>query len=170
MLLALGLWALDAAADTGPPAWAPTLQPAGAGRLTWWGLQAYDARLWVAAGFRHQRFEQHAFALELTYARDFSAADIASRSLDEMRRAGPLPEQDAARWQEQLRALLPDVRPGDRITGLHEPQAGARFLLNGRPIGEIADPRFAARFFGIWLAASTSAPELRASLLAGTPP
>ena len=161
---------MHAVANPQLQAWTPGLQPAGAGRLTWWGLQAYDARLWVAPGFRHRRFEQHAFALELTYARAFSGADIASRSLEEMRRAGPLAEQDAARWQEQLRALLPDVRPGDRITGVHQPQAGARFLLNGKPLGEIADPQFATRFFGIWLAPGTSAPELRAALLAGTPP
>jgi hypothetical protein len=133
-------------------------------------LQAYDARLWVAPGFRHQQFDRHVFALELTYARAFSAGDIARLSLQEIRRAAPITETDAARWEQQLRALLPDVRPGDRITGVHEPGAGARFLLNGRAIGQIADPQFAPRFFGIWLAASTSAPQLRASLLAGTPP
>jgi hypothetical protein len=147
-----------------------SLLPAGAGRLTWWGLQAYDARLWVAPGFRHQQFDYYVFALELTYARAFSAADIARTSLQEMRRAGPIADADAARWEQLLRVLLPDVRPGDRITGVHEPGSGARFLLNGREIGQIADPRFALRFFGIWLAASTSAPQLRASLLAGTPP
>jgi hypothetical protein len=146
------------------------LLPAGAGRLTWWGLQAYDARLWVAPGFRHQQFDQHVFALELTYARAFSGGDIARLSVQEMRRAGPITEADATRWEKLLRAMLPDVRPGDRITGVHEPGSGARFLLNGRDIGQISDPRFALRFFGIWLAASTSAPQLRASLLAGTPP
>jgi hypothetical protein len=169
-LLALALWTGGAAAAPELHAWAPGLQAAGSGRLTWFGLAAYDARLWAAPGFRHQRFAQHVFALELTYLRAFAAGQIARRSIDEMRRDGPLDDADATRWQEQLRAVLPDVRPGDRLTGLHRPGAGVLFLLNGRPAGEIADPRFGPRFFGIWLAPTTSAPGLREALLSGTAP
>lgn len=87
-----------------------------------------------------------------------------------MRREGPLDDADAMRWQDQLRAVLPDVRPGDRLTGLHRPGAGVMFLVNGRLAGEISDPRFGARFFGIWLAPTTSAPALREALLSGTAP
>lgn len=149
---------------------APALQPAGSGLLTWFGLRAYDARLWVAPGFRHSRFADSAFALELTYHRAFSARQIARRSIDEMRRHGPLPDGDAQRWQAQLEQLLPDVQPGDRIAGLHRPGRGAAFLFNGRALGELADARFAERFFGIWLAPATSAPDLRQALIAGTSP
>lgn len=149
---------------------APALQPAGAGRLTWFGIRAYDARLWVAPGFRHGRFADHVFALELHYLRDFAGADIALRSIEEMRRAAPLEAHEAREWQAQLRRVLPDVRAGDRITGLHQPGRGASFLVNGQPAGVIADARFAARFFGIWLAPTTSEPRLREALLAATPP
>ena len=124
----------------------------------------------VAPGFRHQAFAQHAFTLELHYLRDFTAAQIARRSLDEMRRAGPIAQADAQRWEDRLRQVLPDVKAGDRILGVHNPGRGAAFAVNGRAVGEIADPLFAARFFGIWLAASTSEPKLRAALLADTPP
>jgi hypothetical protein len=152
------------------PADTTGLQAAGSGRLTWFGIQAYDATLWVAPGFRRAEFERHAMGLELKYLRDFSARDIARRSLDEMRRAGPIAPADAQRWQEQLQQVLPDVRAGDRILGLHRPGRGASFLVNGRTAGEITDPAFSARFFGIWLAPATSEPKLREALLANTPP
>ena len=169
-MLALSLAAPPAAGSPQLREWAPALQPAGSGRLTWLGFSAYDARLWVGPGFRHARFAQHVLALELTYARAFSARQIAERSIEEMRRAGPLAPGDAARWQDELRRLLPDVQAGDRILGLHRPGRGALFLVNGRPAGEIAEPGFSARFFGIWLDPATSAPALREALLADTPP
>lgn len=156
--------AIAAVADTSG------LQAAGTGRLTWFGIRAYEAKLWVAPGFRQAEFERHALALELHYLRDFTARDIARRSIDEMRRAGPIAPADAQRWQDQLQQLLPDVRAGDRITGLHRPGRGASFLVNGRAAGDVADVNFSARFFGIWLAPTTSEPKLRESLLANTPP
>ncbi|MDM7457414.1 MAG: chalcone isomerase family protein [Tepidimonas sp.] len=108
--------------------------------------------------------------LELTYRRAFRGADIARRSLEEMRRAGPISASDEAAWLAAMQRIFPDVGPGDRIAGLWQPAVGARFVLtdaNGRRrlLGEVADVRFAERFFGIWLAASTSEPELRRALL-----
>ncbi|WP_255440862.1 chalcone isomerase family protein [Caenimonas sedimenti] len=148
----------------------PGLRPAGTGRLTWFGFQAYDARLWVGSGFSQAAFERSPFALELAYLRAFTGPDIARRSLDEMRRAGPIAPEDAQRWQAALQQLLPDVQPGDRILGLHRPGRGAAFAINGTWAGEILDARFARLFFGIWLAPTTSEPKLRQALLAGTPP
>jgi len=45
-----------------------------------------------------------------------------------------------------------------------------RFLLNGKPYGEVRDPEFAPLFFGIWLSPATSEPALRQSLLAQVQP
>lgn len=168
MLLAVA--ACAGAAQAQPLASPPPLQPAGGGQLTWFGLVAYEARLWVEPGFRQSRFGEHAFALELAYRRAFTSRQIAERSLEEMRRAGPLADADAQRWQERLQQVLPDVQPGDRIVGIHRPGSGALFLVNGKPAGAVADAQFSARFFGIWLAPTTSEPRLRAALLANTPP
>lgn len=148
----------------------PAAVPAGSGRLTYWGLAVYDASLWVAPGFRQEAPGSHAFALELHYLRAFSAADIARRSIDEMRRAGSFSAQQARRWAEALRHAFPDVKKGDRILGVHHPGVGARFYFNGSPSGEIADPPFARLFFAIWLGPATSEPALRAALLEGTTP
>ncbi|MDP3858484.1 MAG: chalcone isomerase family protein [Stagnimonas sp.] len=142
----------------------------GQGRLSWLGFDAYDAALWAPAGFRATEFARHAFTLELAYLRSFRGSDIAKRSIDEMRRAGEFSGTDADRWRAALERVLPDVRPGDRITGVHEPGRGARFLVNGRDAGAIEDPRFAALFFSIWLGPATSQPALRRALLSGAPP
>lgn len=159
-------WELPSAVRTAAGDW----REAGQARLTFLGFQVYDAKLWVAPGFQAAALERHAFALELRYLRDFRAADIARRSIEEMRQAEPLAAADAERWQAQLRAVLPDVRAGDRILGLHRPGVGAQFLVNGRPAGEIADPAFARRFFAIWLGPRSSEPALRQQLLAGAAP
>jgi len=143
----------------------PQARLQGTARLTWLGLHVYDARLWVAPGFAAAQPHGHAFALELTYARAFRGRDIAGRSLTEMRRAGEIESEVAGRWEAELAALLPDVKPGDRITGVHRPGRGASFFVNDRHAGDIADARFAERFFSIWLGAHTSQPAMRANLL-----
>ena len=148
----------------------PGLRAAGSARLTVWGFSAYDARLWVAPGFQSARFAEHALALELHYLRDFSAKDIARRSLEEMRRQASIPEAQATQWEAALRQAFPDVKAGDRITGIYRPEgpdAGARFLTNGQATGELRDAAFARLFFGIWLSPKTSEPALRQALLAG---
>ncbi len=168
--------ATGAAAST--PALAPTvtaaatvpLRAAGQGRLTFFGLHVYDAVLWTGQGFRADAFGEQPFVLELQYAREFTAADIARRSLDEMRRHAAFDAARAEGWRMRLAAVLPDVRRGDRIAGLHRPGQGAAFFHNGRPVGDIADPEFARLFFSIWLGEATSEPALRQRLLAGSPP
>jgi hypothetical protein len=148
----------------------PQAQPAGAATLRFWGFPVYDAQLWVAPGFRQSTFASHPLALQLQYRMGFTAADTARRSLEEMARGGPIDPALAQRWQDQLERVLPDVKAGDRLLGVHRPGRGAEFFHNGKRIGEIADPVFAGRFFGIWLGPATSEPQLRESLLAGTPP
>ncbi|MFC5496715.1 chalcone isomerase family protein [Caenimonas terrae] len=167
--LALGApCALRAQPAPGVGQFVPSAQAAGSARLRFWGLEVYDASLWVAPGFRPADFSSHRFALELRYLRGFSGADIAQRSLDEMRRVGGFSAAQAAQWQSALARLLPNVAAGDSITGINRPGSGVLFLSNGRPLGEIGDAHFARLFFGIWLAPSTSEPALRTALLAGS--
>ena len=51
----------------------------GSGRLTFLGLHIYDARLWAADEFAADRFDRHALALELQYARTLYGRLIAER-------------------------------------------------------------------------------------------
>jgi hypothetical protein len=148
----------------------PQAVPAGTARLTFWGFPVYDAQLWVTPGFRRSDFASQPLALELNYLRAFKSADVARRSLQEMQRTGAIEPTAARQWEDELRRMLPDMQPGDRVMGVHRPGSGAEFFVNGRRLGLLADPEFARRFFAIWLGPSSSEPGLREALLAGTAP
>ena len=158
------------AQPAGPSASLPGVRLAGEGTLRFLGFEVYRARLWVSPGFQPDDYAALPLALELSYQRDFTAEAIAGRSIEEMRRVGPFTRQQAARWQQDLQAALPDVKAGDRLTGLYRPGAGAVFQLQGRTVGEVADPEFSRLFFGIWLSQQTSEPRLREALLASRKP
>jgi len=145
-------------------------QAAGGGLLRFWGFEIYNAALWVEQGFHHNDFAGHPFALELAYLRSFTAQDIAERSLQEMARLAPIAPEQAEQWQRALAASFPDVKRGDRITGVHRPGEGVRFFTNGKLTGEIRNAEFAKLFFGIWLSPATREPVLRRSLLGKTEP
>lgn len=148
------------------------LRPRGVGQLRFFGLEIYTARLWTAEGFDAERHAQHPLALELAYARSFSAKQIAERSLQEMKRQTQIGSALEADWIQKLAAVLPDVKPGDRLLGIHRPQQGAVFQAGAQPgartLGAVDDPQFSALFFGIWLSSATSEPGLRAALLSAT--
>lgn len=142
----------------------------GSARMRYFGFNIYDATLWVAPGFSASRYAQTPFALQLDYLRSLDGSAIAERSLVEMRRATSITPEHEKRWLSAMQASFPDVKAGDRITGLHQPGVGARFWFNGTARPPIADTEFSRLFFGIWLADTTSEPRMRASLLAGAAP
>ena len=143
----------------------PGARMQGSGRLTFMMLAIYRARLWVGEGFDAAQCERTPLALELIYARTLHGKKIAQRSLDEMKRTGGFDEAQGARWLAAMTALFPDVNEGDRLVGVHRPGQSAAFFTNGKPAGEVRDAEFARRFFGIWLAPTSSQPKLRQQLL-----
>ena len=137
----------------------------GEATLRYWGLRVYRARLWTLPEFRPQELNKQTLLLELHYLLDLKGQAIAERSVQEMRRAPGFPETQATQWLAQMKQLFPDVKAGDRLTGLHLPGQGVRFWHNDRLLGEVPDAQFAQRFFGIWLAPSTSEADMRLALL-----
>lgn len=154
---------------TGSHPWLPGSRLTGEASLRYWGLRIYNARLWTLPTLRADQAVEHPLVLELEYQRDLKGRAIAERSLTEMLRAGTVPEQQAQQWLAHMQRLFPDVKNGDRLTGQHHPGQGASFGLNGQPIGRVDDPEFTRRFFGIWLAPTTSQPDLRSALLGLSP-
>ena len=129
------------------------------------GLPVYDIRLWVSDGFDPAAYEQHPLALEIEYARGFAGQQLAERSLAEMQRVASITPAQREAWLAAMLRAFPDVKPGERLTGVHRPAQGARFFHgSGRDV-EIADPAFARAFFAIWLSPRTSEPRLRSALL-----
>ncbi len=174
LLAALAWTAGSASANTAaappmpPPEIAAALPAAilqGRGTLRFFGLAVYEARLWAAAGFDPERYPAQPFALELRYARALAGPAIAERSIVEMRRSGEIDDEQARRWQQAMTRAFPDVVAGDRLTGLSQPDGSTRFFLNGQPTASLVDAAFTRRFFGIWLAPTTSEPSLRRQLI-----
>ena len=137
----------------------------GQGRLTYFGLAVYDARLWVQDGFKASEALRLPLALELEYSRTLYGNLIAERSLDEMKRGGEVTDAKAAEWLAQMKTLFADVKKGDRITGVQAPGLATRIFFNGKLRGEVRDAEFTRLFFGIWLSPRTSEPKLRDALL-----
>ena len=136
----------------------PNLKRWGSGEFRRFGFIVYEATLW--AGDDPQR---PPLALRLDYKRAIEGKAIAEASINEMRRFVP-DEALLEEWGERMRRIFPDVKPGDHILGVYRPD-GARFYQDEQLIGAISTAGFAEAFFGIWLDARTSAPELRAALL-----
>lgn len=135
------------------------LQLQGQGRMTFWGFDVYDARLYVT----DQR-GQAGFALDLNYLRSLKGADISKRTVEEMQRLG-VSEANRSAWGKRLDVLFPDVVSGSSLTAVYVPGRGTVFLNNGKPTGEIAGDDFAKAFFSIWLDPKTTAPKLRTALI-----
>ena len=136
----------------------PGLRRWGSGTFRRFGFHVYDATLWAGDDPL-----QPPLALRLDYRRSIAGKAIAEASVREMRTFVADADRLAA-WEAEMTRIFPDVRDGDHLVGLWQPD-GARFLQDGRVLGAVGDPAFARAFFGIWLDARTSAPGLRAALL-----
>ena len=136
-------------------------------RYTYWGFEVYDASLWGSSAFAPDNWAMQALVLELRYLRDFKGPDIAQRSMEEMQGQHTLSAAQQHNWSGVLQSLIPNVRNGERITGVYIPDKGMQLLHQDRLLGEVPDAELAKRFFGIWLAPETSQHQLRQRLLAG---
>jgi hypothetical protein len=150
--------------------WLGAPQLWGQAMFRYFGFSIYQAQLWVGprppeAGMS---WAQQPVVLSLQYQRDFKGDDIAQRSLEEMRRHPLMRESDQATWLATLKALIPDVRAGERLIGVYQPGQGLQLWHDGaslRELGTAPDALLAQVFMGIWLDPSTSQPELRQRLL-----
>lgn len=165
--------ALSGAAHAQPsPRTTPVVQQAlgapvlsGHGKFTYWGFHVYDAWLWVGDRGLDPKTLDQPFALVLRYARDFTGKDIADRSASEIAKLGLGSAAQQAGWLAWMRANIPDVKDGDTLTGLYQPEGGMTLLLNDRRVAANDDGVFARAFFSIWLDERTTGPALRAALL-----
>jgi len=138
----------------------------GEATMRFMGFRVYDIALWRA---KDALGPDTPYALTLTYAHAFASDAIAARSIHEMRAQGISDEPRLAGWQLALENTLPDVAAHDTLIGIAYPGKHADFYAGDRFLGRIEDSEFVAAFFGIWLSENTSAPRVRAKLLAGRP-
>ena len=158
LFLLLATQVVAAANGLTPPL--PDAQLVGQGQFTRFGFSVYQAQLWAPLG-RYVAGEP--FALSLTYSREIAGAKLVQASLDEMQKL-QVPAIQNKEWRAALERVLPDVLPGDSITGVYHPGQGAVFFHREQKIGKIEDD-LAKYFFAIWLDPRTSEPGLRQALL-----
>lgn len=151
--------ALPANATTG----LPELKAIGGGLLRIFGFQIYNAYLWTPAGTSFDRGKP--YVLDIHYLRNFTAQQLADRSIDEMQGQGVGSDTQYPKWIAEMKRVFADVKPGDRLTGVATAARTAKFFYNGSYRGEIADPAFTDAFFGIWLSEKSSQPRMRERLL-----
>lgn len=159
MLLPLPSWAAEK-----PPELSQSIQnmePIGTAKMRKFLLHVYDASFWSdRAGW-----SQAPYALSITYAMNFSAQELAERTLSEMQHVSDLPRTTLMEYANRLAKLWPDIKDGDRLTALALADGSTRFFHNGRHVGTLRDPQFAPAFFGIWLSPRSSEPSMRKQLL-----
>ena len=105
------------------------------------------------------------FALEFQYLRSVDRETIVKVSVEEIQQQSNFHSHVLADWQMQLVQIFPDIKKGDELIGLYDPQMPSQFFLNGTSIGEIDDADLSRHFFDIWLSEDTSKPQLRLQLL-----
>ena len=170
LMLIIGLYAVSishqAMATTSIPSFISqqldSAKTLGQSRFTYYFFDIYDATLYAPNG---EYSPQQPFALSLAYLRDFKGRDIADRSIDEMRDLGYRDVAYLAQWLVAMESAFPDIKSGDVLTGLVDPQQHTQFYLNGEPTHYVADPQFTEAFFAIWLSDNTSQPKMRKQLL-----
>ncbi len=142
----------------------PQAQLVGEARLKVLFWNVYDAKLYAGEGVWSS---DTPFALSLKYLRNLDGADIAKRSIDEIRQQGFDDEDAMTRWYGTLVKIIPDVSDTSTIIGIQNAARGTILYHNNQLIGEVADPLFSQWFFNIWLGEKTSEPKIRRKLIGG---
>jgi len=105
--------------------------------------------------------------LEAGYFWAIDGRDFGPATIEGMRRNVDAATLEALRPRlERFAALFVDVRPGDRYALTYLPGIGTELALNGRPLGTIPGPDFAAALFAIWLGPQPLDADLKRALLA----
>ncbi len=139
------------------------INPYGEGSYSWMFFKVYEIALWTDA----EEWSMHTpFALSMKYDLSADSDEITDRIIDQLEHPGVLSKETLQRYREMLAPIFPSVKTGDTITAIYVPKGTKTILYhNDKPIGTITDPAFARAFFGIWLAPTTSGPQLRTALL-----
>jgi chalcone isomerase-like protein len=142
---------------------APGIRPLGRGRQRMWGIHVYDATLWVV-GDRFVPTEPH--ALDVEAGKNVSADTLVKASMDEMSRLKLGNASQLMAWSQELKRLMPNVRPGDQVVVFCRNEAKTLVYYNGRSQGEADDATLCPAIMNVWLHPDSQSKELRRSLLA----
>ena len=141
---------------------APGIHPFGKGRHSWWGIQMYDATLWIV-GSQWSAAEPH--ALDLEPNRAVSADTLVKNAIAEMRALKVGDESKLRTWQAEMKKIIPNVQPGDQVVIFCSDINRTIAYLNDSSTGEVEDPSFCPAVMSVWLHPQTKHQAMRKSLL-----
>lgn len=141
---------------------APGMRPLGKGRHSWWGIQMYDATLWIV-GPRWSATGTH--ALDLEPSRVVPADTLVKNAIKEMHDLKVGDESKLKTWQAEMTKVIPNVRPGDQIVIFCSDTNRTLVYLNDSSTGEVDDPSFCPAIMSVWLHPQTRHQTMRKSLL-----
>lgn len=105
--------------------------------------------------------------LQVRFLRDVDASDAREAWRDGLEQNCKSPCSLDPAGVGRFLAAVPSVRDGDESTLVFTAR-GVRVLLNGRTIGDIADPQFARVMLGTFIGAEPPTPQLKRELLGST--
>jgi len=129
-------------------------------RVLFWDI--YYSRLYTETG-GYQR-GMRPLKLEIQYLLDIKSDALVERTRSEWDDQG-LSHQNQEQWLAALRELWPDVSQNDVLVLEIDENNRSTFFHNGTELGAIDDAGFGQQFVDIWLAPTTTRPELRLSLI-----
>ena len=107
--------------------------------------------------------------LELEYFHAIKGEDFGSATYEGIKRNVDRASLDRLRGKiDLLNSLYVDVKPGDRYAITYLPGRGTTLELNGKVLGTIDGPEYAAAVFSIWLGDDPINQKFKSALL-GTP-
>ena len=123
--------------------------------------KVYDSALYTPSG---RWLGAGPYQLSLTYLRDIPVEQLIKetrKAWDEQNRVHP----EQKNWLRALAEMWPDISTGDTLVFGVGAGDQNQFWFNGRSLGGIDHPDFAAFFGGIWLGEDSPRPALRARLI-----
>jgi Chalcone isomerase-like len=141
---------------------APGIHPLGKGRHSWWGIQMYDATLWIV-GPRYSAAAPH--ALDIEPGRAVSSDTLIKNAISEMRDLKVGDESKLRAWQAEMTKVIPNLRQGDQVVIFCADGNRTLVYLNDSSIGAVDDQTFCPAVMSVWLHPRTKYGALRNSLL-----
>lgn len=140
----------------------------GKGTFRWFGIKIYDVKLMVLPSFSGDYLKDRPMKLEFVYDINIDKNDLVDTTLDEINnlKIGKSEQcKNKNLWATELRTIWPNLKPGDTLKYQINHDDTSNFFYNQKAIGDITDKNFSSCFVSIWLAADSSAKNLRKKLL-----
>ncbi len=126
------------------------------------GFKRYDIELWSNG----KKFSYETkFALHFKYNMNFTKEILAEVAVDNIEDFQDLKWSERRQYRATLDEVFVNIKKGDEVTALFDPQNGVTFFHKNQKTGEISSLKFARYFVDIWLDEKGAYPKIAKKLL-----